>query len=505
MSLERGDVVGGRYRIEERIGQGGMAVVYRAEHVGTGRPCAIKLMLDEVARQPKLVEQFLSEARIAGKIAAHPNVVDVFDVDVDREREAPYIAMELLSGKTLGRFVRDHAPLTVRRVCELLEQLADALGAAHAAGIVHRDLKPGNVFVALDHRAQLIVKVLDFGIAKVLAVDSAATSTRVGTPAYCAPEQLGASVRKLAAERGFTISRGVSPATDVWAFGLIALDLLTGLEPSEYWEAETLADMVVKVALEQRVSPRQQAGERGAKLPESFDAWFLRCMAHDAAERWPSVGDAFKELRSLLQEAGLLDEMAGQPPPPLPPAARPSRPSGPGVAALETLDPRLLRTIEPPTTPLDGPPSLPPESERAPTVAAWQQTGPARKRSRLWLLLAASAGLVAVVAIALLARGPADEPRAGPNAGAAAVSTGAATGAMAPATGAQAAAPRDGTPDASPAAAASSAAAPAAAVSATAGHQPPVAPPAAKGPAASTGARPKARPKAPRGKIFNEF
>ncbi|MBI4705254.1 MAG: protein kinase [Deltaproteobacteria bacterium] len=313
LALVPGEVIAGKYRIEGMIGQGGMAVVYRAEHVGTGRPCALKLMLPDIADKRGLVEQFLAEARIAGKIASHPNVVDVFDVGIDEEREAPYIAMELLAGQTLGRFAAARAPVPRALACDLLEQLADALEEAHAAGIVHRDLKPGNIFVVPGRDGRPKLKVLDFGIAKVLDASSESTATRVGTPSYSAPEQLGKVARELATERGFTIVRGVCPATDIFALGLIALELLTGMQPRDYWAAETLADLMLRVALEQRKPPRERAGGRALELPPAFDEWFVRCTAHNAADRFQSAAEAVTQLVALLDAAGLIepDESAG--------------------------------------------------------------------------------------------------------------------------------------------------------------------------------------------------
>ncbi|MBI4705309.1 MAG: serine/threonine protein kinase [Deltaproteobacteria bacterium] len=328
IALASGDVVAGRYRVARAIGQGGMAVVYQAEHVGTGRPCALKVMLPAIAREPKLAQAFLAEARVTGKLATHPHVVEVLDVGVDAERELAFIAMELLEGQTLASWARVQAELGPALVCALLRQLASALEAAHAAGIVHRDLKPGNVFVTQGRDGRPAVKVLDFGIAKVLDPGSEGTATRVGTPSYCAPEQLGAMVRELAAERGISIARGVCAATDVWALGFIVLELLTGAQPCDYWEVETLAEMAFRVALAPRDPPRRKLGESAAWLPAAFDDWFIRCIAHDAAARFQSAAEAVSELESLLDEAGLL-ETATLPARPRPARALPAPAPGP--------------------------------------------------------------------------------------------------------------------------------------------------------------------------------
>jgi len=295
-----GDLIAGRYRIEEPLGEGGMAVVYRARHTGTDRVCALKFIQPSLAGQPKPVELFLKEARIAGRIGSHPNIIDVLDSGMDEERDAPFIAMELLTGHTLTDHIEKHGPVDPATTCLYFGQLADALDTAHDSGVVHRDLKPDNIFITEGHRGRTVLKVMDFGIAKILDVQSQGTATQVGTPVYCAPEQLGKSVRQLAAERDITIASGVTPATDVWALGLIALEMLTGIPPDDYWGIQTLADLMVKVALEPRKAPSTKLGAEPGALPEGFDAWFLRCTAHDAAARWQSAGEAVAELTTLL-------------------------------------------------------------------------------------------------------------------------------------------------------------------------------------------------------------
>jgi serine/threonine protein kinase len=297
-SLEVGDVVGSRYVVEEQVGQGGMAVVYAARHRVTGKRCALKVIHPDLALRDGVIERFLAEAQLAGRIGSHPNVVEIYDAEIDRDRDVPFIAMELLQGKTLAEVIEEYDPLPPRLALDVLQQIADALDAAHASGVVHRDLKPSNVFVVQRGR-KAVVKVLDFGIAKVVEGLGAITSTQVGTPAFCAPEQLGSSVRALAKERGFTIASGVAPTTDVYALGFLAWSLLSGLTAEQYWGPSGVGDLLIKVALQPRERPSARLVD-DATLPEGFDDWFLVCTAHDAAARWSSAGEAVAALAAAL-------------------------------------------------------------------------------------------------------------------------------------------------------------------------------------------------------------
>jgi len=297
-----GEVVNDKYLIEEPLGEGGMAVVYQARHLGTQKSCALKFVHPHLASEPEVTRHFLEEARVGSRIGAHPHIVDVFDTGMDGKWQIPFLAMELLQGRTLRRFCRAHAPLDWGVAGLLLEQLADALDAAHEAGVVHRDLKPGNIFVTEDRKGRLTAKVLDIGIAKVLDTPGAHTATLAGTPWYAAPEQLGASMRVLAAERGITVSRGVSASTDVWALGLVVYEMLTALQARQYWGVKSHADLVVEVVLGQRKPPSAAAQARAHCFPPGFDAWFLRCTNHNAEERWSSAGETIEELSRLFTQ-----------------------------------------------------------------------------------------------------------------------------------------------------------------------------------------------------------
>jgi TPR repeat protein/serine/threonine protein kinase len=302
-----GDVLAGHYLIEGVLDEGGMAVVYSARNTGTGKACAIKVLHAQLGNQPDIVKLFAKEARVGAVIGDSDNIVQVFDAGIDEATRVPFIVMELLDGETLERAL-ERGPMTRQETRIILRQLGEALDQAHAAGVVHRDLKPSNLFLTRDPQGNPVVKVMDFGIAKVLEEGAVRTATQIGTPAYTAPEQMGATTRKLAAKQGITIAKGISPATDVWALGLIAYELFTGQRPGHYWGIETVNELPMKVAFEELEPASKRADDKAELLPEGFDAWFARCMRKNAKERWQSAGEAIRQLLALEQGIGAEEE-----------------------------------------------------------------------------------------------------------------------------------------------------------------------------------------------------
>ncbi|MDI1428682.1 protein kinase domain-containing protein [Polyangium sorediatum] len=414
-----GDVVAGRYRIDSWLGQGNMAAVFRATHLGTGQTCALKLVHPQLIERTEIRDLFVQEARVGARIGKNPHIVDVFDAGIDPQRGVPFLAMELLEGDTLDRYVKQRGPVPPGLMRILFLQLADALGQAHTAGVIHRDLKPGNLFLTYDRRKSPLLKVVDFGIAKVLEEGVQGTATQVGSPAYAAPEQLGAAMRPMAAKMGVVIAHGVTPQTDIWALGVIAYELLLGAPPGHLWtgsERGSIADIMMGVAIQPTPSAVTQAGFKAHLFPRGFDEWLDRCLRKNAAERWPNVEDAVRALAELLdsgyddgetqqirphallgltKQASMRATMplqpkpASVPPPPvqtavLPPGlyplpeqatAPPPQPQKPRAAVLQTLPlqamPPELRAAPPP---IEVP--LPPAS-RAPLPSTPMQVGPA--------------------------------------------------------------------------------------------------------------------------------
>jgi serine/threonine-protein kinase len=222
-----GDVIAVRYRLDRLIGEGGMGVVWAATHTVTGKPVALKLVRKDT--DPRLFGRVFREARAACAVK-HPNVIPIHDV-LQLEDGSPVMVMDLLSGETLGERLRRTRRLSLQEASRILAPVASAVGTAHALGIVHRDLKPDNIFLATDtSRSDLAfdVKVLDFGIAKMLPVGLdapavtalTATGSFIGTPYYMSPEQV------------FN-EKDIDHRADVWSLGVIIYEALAGTRPTE--------------------------------------------------------------------------------------------------------------------------------------------------------------------------------------------------------------------------------------------------------------------------------
>ena len=211
-----GEVIGG-YRLESLIGEGGMGCVYAASHHRLGRPAAVKVLRASFAAYGDYMQRFFDEARVVNAIR-HPNIIDIFDfVESDNPRRVACI-MELLEGDTLRKTIKENA-LELKEAINLGIQLADALSAVHRVNVVHRDLKPDNIFVlknAGDFSQVPSIKVLDFGIAKmqVPTGDRTTPGLVLGTPGYMAPEQVS--------------GQGITPAADVYAFGTLLYEIMSG-------------------------------------------------------------------------------------------------------------------------------------------------------------------------------------------------------------------------------------------------------------------------------------
>ena len=224
VDLAPGDKVGGRFQISEILGRGGMATVYRADHLITGRPVALKVATTKLVNSPLMVARFLREARAVSAIR-HPHAIQVLDVFED-EAGRPIMVMELLQGEDMGHRLAA-GRLSVPETLQILVPVLKALAHAHANGIVHRDLKPDNIFLSRSPKdGSLVPKVHDFGIAKVLGdktVDPqtmklTSTGVLLGTPYYMSPEQVSGL-------------GDLDHRTDIWSFGILAYEALVGELP----------------------------------------------------------------------------------------------------------------------------------------------------------------------------------------------------------------------------------------------------------------------------------
>ena len=272
-----GTVVSERYRIIRKVGEGGMGAVYQAEHALIEKRVALKILFQDLTRRPDLVARFLQEAKSASRIGQE-NVIDISDFGQSADGLV-YIAMEFLDGQDLGKTLRAEKQLPWLRTRPILMQIAKALRAAHSHGIIHRDMKPENVYLVQREGRADFVKVLDFGIAKVVSADDndgprlTQTGMIFGTPEYMSPEQ----------------AQGHPPdhRVDVYAVGCIMYHMLTGAVP---FTADSFMGILTKHLLEPVVPPRKRRPE--LDIPAEVEAVCLRAMEKDRDKRWPDM-DAF--------------------------------------------------------------------------------------------------------------------------------------------------------------------------------------------------------------------
>ena len=290
--LEPDAVFHGRYKIEHEIGRGGMGVVYAVRDANTHRRRALKVMLPALVSDDTLRRRFAREATVAAEVHSD-HIADVIDAGVDEATATPFIAPELLKGDDLGAILRERGPLPHGDVTEYVQQAARALDKAHSAGIVHRDLKPGNLFVTHRDDGKPLVKVLDFGLAKIIAASTlrdARTQGTLGTPLYMAPEQVESDLP-------------ITPRADIYAIGHIAYTLLVG-EP--YWIPEVerskhAYNLFVKIVrgLPEPASERA-FGRARIRLPAQFDRWFERSTARQPEARFENAIEQAKQLRDAM-------------------------------------------------------------------------------------------------------------------------------------------------------------------------------------------------------------
>jgi hypothetical protein len=270
---EIGSTLGGRYRLLELLGQGGMATIYRARDAQLERDVAVKLLRPEFGKDPDFLARFRDEARAAASLN-HPNITAVFDFGEDVS--GPYIVMELVDGQDLGAILRDNGPLAPRQAARVAAEVAKALHAAHVRGIVHRDVKPSNVLVGRDGR----VKVADFGIARALAESQLTLpGTTMGSVHYFSPEQA----------RGET----ATVASDIYALGIVLFETLTGQRPFS-------GDGAAAVALARLTTtpPRPSALRPG--VPAALDSIVLRAMALEPTARYATAAAMASALEGYL-------------------------------------------------------------------------------------------------------------------------------------------------------------------------------------------------------------
>ena len=279
-----GEILAGKYRVERVLGAGAMGTVYAATHVVLGQRVAIKRMHVERLGRPNARERFLREARAAASLRSQ-HVARVIDVGVC-EDGAPFIVMEHLDGEDLATLLDRRGALPFAEAVEYVLQAAEAVAEAHAAGIVHRDLKPANLFLIRDPAGAPRVKVLDFGISKLLGDDLALTRNAVamGSPLYMSPEQM-------------VSSKDVDSRTDLWSLGVVLYELVTATVPFDEPRLEALYGRILQ-------SPPPAISARVATVPAGLEAVILQCLQKDRRRRFANAAELAAALAPFLPERG---------------------------------------------------------------------------------------------------------------------------------------------------------------------------------------------------------
>jgi serine/threonine-protein kinase len=386
LQLRPGALFHERYEVVACLAAGGMGAVYEILDRATAARRALKVILPELLGDAEVRARFAQEARITGGIRSE-HLVSVTDAGVDEPSGVPFLVMDLLEGRELGKLVEERGPLPPADVVTYLSQAALALDKTHDAGIVHRDLKPENLFLTRRDDGSPCVKILDFGIAKVILGAGSAKQTRtLGTPLYMAPEQIVAA-------------GPIDRRADLYALAQIAYTLLVG-EPfwSEEGEAGTVYWLLTRIAAgsDERASARALR-RRGAALSPAFDAWFARAAARDPAGRFARADAACEALARALaapSAAGLTPAATVGSADPAPRRSRAARALVPALLAAAVLAVVAVYARSPRPAPLpvpvaperpavtSPPPAIVPAPSEAPAATAAPTVAPAASSAR---------------------------------------------------------------------------------------------------------------------------
>ena len=390
-----GKEIAGRYRILTKIGEGGMGAVYRGEQISLRRVVAVKLLRAELSANLTLLRRFSAEAEAVAKLS-HPNTVNVYDFGQDTDG-ALFIAMEYIDGRSLRDVVAKEGPLPPARALSIAGQVAASLADAHARNIVHRDLKPDNVMLQERGRQRDVVRVLDFGIAK-LRDDSRATQQAMtqagdmlGTPQYMAPEQIKGDA--------------VDGRCDVYALGCMIYEMVTGRLP---FEAPTIMAMLSKHLIEAPVPPSQRRPDLG--LPAVLDQLVMAAMAKDPAQRPATMEHVGEQLAALAASLPATSGQVSAQVSSTRPVANVVTPAAPSAYGAPAVTPQPYAPTPQPAA--WTPPPIPPTTRANPTTPPPVAT-PARSRAALFAI----AGVLVLgggAALYFATRKPATETKLAP-------------------------------------------------------------------------------------------
>jgi eukaryotic-like serine/threonine-protein kinase len=276
MAVGPGQIVG-KYRIDRVLGKGAMGVVYEATHTTLRNYVAVKVLHAHLVDESEQLQRFEREATLVAKIDS-PHVVRILDVDRLPSGE-PYMVMERLEGKDLGKIVKANGRLSAELTLKYVTEAASGIRVAHQAGVVHRDIKPSNLFLA-EGGDEPTIKVMDFGISKELGSgELTATSTMVGTPNYMAPEQIRSS-------------RTVDGRADIWAIGVVLYRLLSGRAP---FPGDNQAQIVLQV-ISAEPPPFDMPPGTSPELEAKLRTIVARCLKKDRSERYANIGELLEAL-----------------------------------------------------------------------------------------------------------------------------------------------------------------------------------------------------------------
>jgi serine/threonine-protein kinase len=370
-----GTVIDRRYRVDRKIGEGGMGAVFQGEHVTVGNKVAIKVLHPDYSSDEEVVRRLAQEARVAGTLG-HKNIVQVFDFSQMADG-THFLVMEYLEGETLADYLAREVPVPPRFIIPVALQVLDALAAAHARGIVHRDLKPENIFLTSTSDPNAHVKVLDFGISKIRTgtddLHLTKTGTVLGTPYYMSPEQA-------------TGKKDLDFRTDIYALGVILYVSLTAQYP---FDGETYNELIINIFSREPPPPRSIRPE----IPEAVEAVVLKAMAKSRDARYEDA-EAFAEALD-----GLIDD----------PALAPLF-GGLTRSALIRSAQRTARASAPPPPPGSGIRRVGAASGDTAAVVAAPISRAGRSRAGLWIGLGAVAVAAVVAAFLAFGRGGSSAP-----------------------------------------------------------------------------------------------